>query len=353
METPAAAPVASDPPPPRAAFACTVRGDGDLDDALVLHADRALSKPRVVIAAESGVQLALTELGKGDSVARARIGGQGLVRSEGYCRFTRDALRFRHDVSAMGGFATFSQGGGVDAVLQENGDRLEISIHTRLEQPAEVRHAVPCADLRWGWVSSGVRMEPREDGLIVTQWEEHALRHPRLTLHESPASSERLELVFRAGDDDKAVALERRGDWVRVSVHSGAQFRGWVHVDELVLPAKQMGAMTTAAGTHRTTRPRMRPVPTPVATLRSETPLYLAEGDAISRVGTAEAGVSVRPGAVRGEWVEIAFDSGYVVAPDRTTFLVAREAVSDSRNEDRNPMWRPPPLPVLDERVAP
>jgi hypothetical protein len=120
-----------------------------------------------------------------------------------------------------------------------------------------------------------------------------------------------------------------------------------------VLPAKEVGAMTSAGGTHRTTRPRMRPVPTPIATLRSETPLHLAEGGAISRVGTAEAGDSVRPGAVRGEWVEIAFDSGYVVAPDRTTFLVAREALSESRNEDRNPMWRPPPLPVLDERVAP
>jgi hypothetical protein len=112
--------------------------------------------------------------------------------------------------------------------------------------------------------------------------------------------------------------------------------------------------MTGGGGRHRAPRLRAHPRPIPVASILADTPLWVADS-AGSKVlaGHAERGALVRLGERRGDLVELRFDSGYVNAPAGKTFLVAASAVSEPRDEDRNVVWRPLPLPVLDETIAP
>lgn len=257
-----------------------------------------------------------------------------------------DAFHYRRDVFFIPGHAWVQRGLTPQAILRAADDALVVSHDTDLVEPAKVEIAVDCRDLRWGSVSTGFVAKSH-----TIRWHVYPVRGERLALLDGPGGQLVIELVF--ADKAEVTRIEERDGHVKVRVQARyVTFEGWAAESNLVLPGHGVGAVQSATGTHRTRRPRMKPVMTRIATVRDDTQLWVGDRDLLE-AGVLERGAHVRPGEARGDLVAVQIDSGYVTPPNGQRFFVRASALTDHRDEDRNPFWQPPPLPVLDEEQEP
>ncbi len=316
---------ADDEPEPSPRARCVIKGGGErvgaLRDAPPFDVFTAKTgpAPALRIVASRMVEVRWSDLPRvGSGRARVAIGGQRLVRMQGWAELAGRAFQVRRRAEARAGHV-WVRGGSAVEILGVEGGSIRVRADLAFESPRQLDAVTSCDNLVY---EPGALPRPEDEKLPAG-----AQAFPtgqRLDLHAEPGGPALLGIDLEGISRQELVWLEARDGFARVAgEREDLAFDAWVPEAQVVRPrgrSYRLSGRSIGCGI-RVERPEP-------ARVKEDAALRVGAEPGGPVIGIVEAGARIHLGEERGDLVAFSFEKREIEAPEGQRMWIARAAVT-------------------------